>query len=99
MLIVETNARIRREHFIEDKTIKEIARDLKVSRNTVRKVLRSGGTSSTSGWFSLGRSLLTDIDSQAWLADVLTSLPDHPRQAHSRTPPWNWRPQNAARAA
>jgi predicted transcriptional regulator len=27
------------------KTIKEIARDLKVSRNTVRKVLRSGATS------------------------------------------------------
>ena len=42
MLIVETIARIRREHFIKGKTIKEIARDLKVSRNTVRKVLRSG---------------------------------------------------------
>ncbi len=39
MLIVETIARIRREHFIKGKTIKEIARDLKVSRNTVRKVL------------------------------------------------------------
>ncbi|MFT2520475.1 IS21 family transposase, partial [Escherichia coli] len=40
-----TIARIRREHFIKGKTIKEIARDLKVSRNTVRKVLRSGETS------------------------------------------------------
>ena len=45
MLIVETIARIRREHFIKGKTIKEIVRDLKVSRNTVRKVLRSGETS------------------------------------------------------
>ena len=45
MLTVETIARIRREHFIKDKTIREIARDLKVSRNTVRKVLRSGETS------------------------------------------------------
>ena len=45
MLVVETIARIRREHFIKGKTIKEIARDLKVSRNTVRKVLRSGATS------------------------------------------------------
>jgi transposase len=44
MLVVETIARIRREHFIKGKTIKEIARDLKVSRNTVR-VLRSGETS------------------------------------------------------
>src|ERR1700755_3139983 len=45
MLVEETMARIRREHFIKGKTIKEIARDLKVSRNTVRKVLRSGETS------------------------------------------------------
>jgi hypothetical protein len=30
----------------QGQTVKEIARDLKVSRNTVRKVLRSGGTSS-----------------------------------------------------
>ena len=42
---METVARIRREHFIRGKTIREIARDLKVSRNTVRKVLRSGETS------------------------------------------------------
>src|SRR5262245_22603042 len=44
MLVVETIARIWREHFIKGKTIKEIARDLKVSRNTIRKVLRSGET-------------------------------------------------------
>jgi DNA-binding NarL/FixJ family response regulator len=31
-------ARIRREHLIKGKTIKKIARDLNVSRNTVRKV-------------------------------------------------------------
>ena len=45
MLTVETIGRIRRAHFIKGKTIKEIARDLKVSRNTVRRVLRSGATS------------------------------------------------------
>src|SRR5271156_2853277 len=45
MLTVETIGRIRREQFIKGKTIKEIARDLKVSRNTVRRVLRSGATS------------------------------------------------------
>ncbi len=44
MLTVETIGRIRREHFIKGKTIKEIVRDLKVSRNTVRWVLRSGAT-------------------------------------------------------
>ena len=38
MLIVETVARIRREFFVKGKSIKEIVRDLGVSRNTVRKV-------------------------------------------------------------
>ena len=45
MLTVDTIGRIRREHFRGGKTMKEIARDLRVSRNTVRKVLRSGATS------------------------------------------------------
>jgi transposase len=45
MLTVETIGRIRRERFLKGKSIKEIARDLKVSRNTVRKVVRSGATS------------------------------------------------------
>ena len=45
MLVVETIGRIRRERFVKGKSIKEIARDLKLSRNTVRKVLRSEETS------------------------------------------------------
>ena len=44
MLVVETVARIRREFFVKGRSIKEIVRELKVSRNTVRKVLRSGET-------------------------------------------------------
>ncbi len=45
MLVVETMGRIWREHLVKGKSIKEIARDLKISRNTVRKILRSGETS------------------------------------------------------
>ena len=41
---VDTISRIRREYFVRGKSIKEIVRDLHVSRNTVRKVLRSGST-------------------------------------------------------
>jgi len=44
MLVVETIGRIRREHFVKGRSIKAITRGLKVSRNTVRKVLRSGAT-------------------------------------------------------
>jgi transposase len=49
MLTVETIGRVRREHFLKGKTIRQIARDLKVSRNTVRKILRSGETAFTYG--------------------------------------------------
>ena len=44
MLVVETIGRIRREHFVQGKSIKEIARTLHLSRNTVRRILRSGET-------------------------------------------------------
>lgn len=41
---METIARIRREYFLKGRTIREIARDLRLARNTVRKVVRSGTT-------------------------------------------------------
>ena len=44
MLVVETIAKIRRYHFVEGKKIKQISRDLNISRNTVRKVIRSKET-------------------------------------------------------
>ena len=47
MLIVETIAKIRRAHFVQGKSIKQICRELRVSRNTVRKVIRSGETEFT----------------------------------------------------
>src|SRR5271167_3593816 len=45
MLIVVTIGRVRRAHLWSGKSIRQIARDLKISRNTVRRVLRSGETS------------------------------------------------------
>jgi transposase len=47
MLVVETIAKIRRAYFQEKKRIKQICRELRVSRNTVRKVIRSGATELT----------------------------------------------------
>lgn len=44
MKSVDTIARIRREFFVRGKSIKEIVREQHVSRNTVRKILRSGAT-------------------------------------------------------
>ena len=42
---------------------------------------------------------LNDIDPQAWLADVLARLPDHPARRIHQLLPWNWRPQSIAHAA
>ena len=44
MLVVETIAKIRRAFFVQGKSIKAICRELRVSRKTVRKVIRSEET-------------------------------------------------------
>src|SRR5215210_1192954 len=44
MLVVETIAKIRRAYFVHGQPIKAICRDLGVSRNVVRKVIRSEAT-------------------------------------------------------
>jgi hypothetical protein len=52
MLVVETVAKIRRAYFVQGKGIKEICRELRLSRKVVRKVLRSDETA-----FSYQRSV------------------------------------------
>jgi transposase len=44
MLVVETIAKIRRAYFTLGKPIREICRELRISRKTVRKVIRSDAT-------------------------------------------------------
>ena len=65
MLVVETIGRIRRAHFIKGKSIKQIVRELKVSRNTVRKVLRSGATA-----FEYGRQVQPRPKVGPWRGDL-----------------------------
>ena len=65
MLVVETIGRIRRAHFVEGRSIKEIARALKLSRNTVRKVLRSAETA-----FSYGRQVQPLPKLGRWTEDL-----------------------------
>jgi hypothetical protein len=72
MLVVETIGRIRREHRVKGKSIKGIVRDLKVSRNTVRKVLRSGATS-----FEYARAVQPRPKLGAWHGDLDRMLSDN----------------------
>lgn len=69
MLVVETIGRIRREHLVKGKSIKEIARELKMSRKTVRKVLRSEETS-----FSYEREVQPRPKLGRWKAALDTML-------------------------
>jgi transposase len=72
MLVVETIGRIRREHRVKGKSIKEIVRELRVSRNTVRKVLRSGVTS-----FEYARAVQPRPKLGAWRGDLDHMLSDN----------------------
>jgi gp16 family phage-associated protein len=44
MLVVETIAKVRRDFYRHGKSIKQIARERGLSRNTVRQVVRSDAT-------------------------------------------------------
>jgi len=80
MLVVETIAKIRRAHFIQGKSIKQIYRELRVSRNTVRKVIRSGATE-----FSYDRSTQPRPKIDPWRSDLNEMLAENVRQsAHGR---------------
>jgi transposase len=59
----------------------------------------TGGRRAAAIYTLIATAMLNDIDPQAWLADVLARLPDHPAKRVHELPPWNWRPQNVAHAA
>ena len=42
---------------------------------------------------------LNDIDPQAWLADVLRRIADHPASHLAELLPWNWKARPATLAA
>ena len=38
---------------------------------------------------------MNDVDPQAWLADVLARIADHPAHRIEELMPWNWRPASS----
>ncbi len=59
-----------------------------------------GGRRAAAIYTLIETAKLNDIDPQAWLADVLARLPDHPAKRIAELLPWNWREQDlAAKAA
>jgi transposase len=59
-----------------------------------------GGRRAAAIYTLIETAKLNDVDPQAWLADMLARLPDHPAKRIADLLPWNWRAQNrAAKAA
>ena len=58
-----------------------------------------GGRRAAAIYTLIETAKLNDVDPQAWLADVLARLPDHPAKRIAELLPWNWRPQNVAAKA
>ena len=57
-------------------------------------------TPATENTFSLIQSAkLNDVDPQAWLADVLARLQDHPAKRIGELLPWNWQRERLQQAA
>lgn len=55
-----------------------------------------GGRRAAAIYTLIATAKLNDVDPQAWLADVLARLPDHPAKRIHELLPWNWRLQHIA---
>ncbi len=75
MLVVETIAKIRRLHFVDGKSIKQICRELRLSRNTVRKVIRSDATE-----FTYDRATQPRPKIDPWRSDLDEMLAENARR-------------------
>jgi transposase len=59
-----------------------------------------GGRRAAAIYTLIETAKVNDIDPQAWLADVLARLPDHPAKRITDLLPWKWHPRSfAAKAA
>jgi hypothetical protein len=59
----------------------------------------AGGRRAAALYTLIETAKLNDVDPQAWPADVLTRLQDHPAKRLAELLPWNWRTDRAILAA
>jgi transposase len=58
-----------------------------------------GGRRAAAIYTLIQTAKLNDVDPQAWLADALARMQDHPAKRIHELLPWNWRPHNIAAEA
>jgi hypothetical protein len=54
-----------------------------------------GGQRAAAMYSLIVTAKMNDVDPQAWLADVLARIAEHPAQKIDELLPWNWRPRSA----
>ncbi len=59
----------------------------------------AGGRRAAAIYTLIDTAKLNDVDPQAWLADVLARLQDHPAKRIAELLPWNWKLQGQQKAA
>jgi transposase len=59
----------------------------------------AGGRRAAALYTLIETAKLNDVDPRAWLADVLTRLPDHPALRLHELLPWAWKPGQIRPAA
>jgi transposase len=57
-----------------------------------------GGQRAAAMYSLIGTAKLNDVDPQAWLADVLARIAEHPAHRIDELLPWNWRPRSVPRS-
>ena len=58
-----------------------------------------GGRRAAAIYTLIQTAKLNDVDPQAWLADILARLQDHPAKRIDELLPWNWKREHAQKAA
>src|SRR4051812_23982702 len=57
-----------------------------------------GGQRAAAMYSLIVTAKLNDVNPQAWLADVLARIAEHPARDIDELLPWNWRPRSAPRS-
>ena len=55
-----------------------------------------GGQRAAAMYSLIVTAKMNDVDPQAWLADVLARIAEHPAHRIDELLPWNWRPRSVA---
>ena len=80
-----------------------VDRNIRTIKPGAKNHLFAGSDGGAESWAVIAALIqtakLNDVDPQAWLADILARLPDHPAKRIDELLPWSWKRAREQRAA